>query len=144
VTISHTAVITVNVVAEAPAPDQGDTEARPKPDPRARRIIVKAAAANAPPKMAGHATPEDEASSGRLVSAKPPTVPANEISGMYLLQSAQCQINASRMMIGIGTPRNKRSIARPISVSIAYYGFDLTFRDAHLNVAPVEIRTRRR
>jgi hypothetical protein len=69
VTINHTAVIIVNVAAEVPALDQGDTDARPRPDPRARRISVKAAAAKAPPMMAGQATPEDEASRGCLFSA---------------------------------------------------------------------------
>jgi|SRR5713101_101037 len=52
--MSHTAVNIVKVAAEAPELDQGDTEARPKPDPSARRIKEDAAAAKAPPTIAGH------------------------------------------------------------------------------------------
>jgi hypothetical protein len=50
------AVITVNVVAEAPEPGQGDTEASPMPDPKARRIKEVAAAATVPAMMAGQDT----------------------------------------------------------------------------------------
>lgn len=47
--MSQIAAITVKVVTEAPVLGQGDTDARPKPDPRARMISDNAAAANAPP-----------------------------------------------------------------------------------------------
>ena len=56
--MSHTAAETVNVVAEMPEPDQGEVEAKPRPDPRITRMSVSAAAANAPPRIAGHATAE--------------------------------------------------------------------------------------
>ena len=68
-TINQIAVMTVNVVTEAPEPDQGDTDASPRTEPRAMRISDSAAAANAPPMIAGHATPEVEASAGRRFSA---------------------------------------------------------------------------
>jgi uncharacterized protein (DUF2252 family) len=48
---------------------QGDTDARPKPDPSASRISDSAAAANAPPMIAGQATAEVAASFGRRVCA---------------------------------------------------------------------------
>jgi hypothetical protein len=60
--MSHIAIIKVKVVAEAPELGQGDTEARPKPAPRARRIRDVAAAAKAPPRIGGQAIPEVEAS----------------------------------------------------------------------------------
>jgi hypothetical protein len=60
--ISHIAIIKVKAVAEAPELGQGDTEARPKPDPRARRIRDVAAAAKAPASIGGQAIPEVEAS----------------------------------------------------------------------------------
>jgi len=68
-TINQIAVMIVNVVTEAPEPDQGDTHASPRPEPRDMRISDSAAAANAPPMIAGHATREVEASTGRGFSA---------------------------------------------------------------------------
>jgi hypothetical protein len=56
--MSQTAVITVNVVAVAPRLGQGDRDSSPTPEPRATRITVKEAAANAPPMIAAHATLE--------------------------------------------------------------------------------------
>jgi hypothetical protein len=50
--ISHIAVITAKVVAEAPVLDHRDTEARPKPEPSAGRISENAASKSAP-KIAG-------------------------------------------------------------------------------------------
>jgi hypothetical protein len=50
--MSQIAVIAVKVVTEAPEFGQGDTEAKPKPDPRASRIRDNAAVANAPPIIA--------------------------------------------------------------------------------------------
>jgi hypothetical protein len=55
-TTSQTAVITVNVVAEAPLPGHAETEASPRPDPTAMRINDTEAATNAPAKMAGQET----------------------------------------------------------------------------------------
>jgi len=63
------AVITVKVVAEAPLWGQGDTEASPKPEPRATKMRVVAAAAMAPAKMAGHEVPETGDSNGRSAAA---------------------------------------------------------------------------
>jgi hypothetical protein len=60
--MSQIAIITVKVVAEAPEFGQGDTEASPKPDPRARRIRDVAAAAKAPANIGGQAIAEVEAS----------------------------------------------------------------------------------
>jgi len=50
--ISQIAVIAVKVVTEAPEFGQGDTEARPKADPRVSRISDNAAVAKAPPIIA--------------------------------------------------------------------------------------------
>jgi hypothetical protein len=50
--MSQIAVIAVKVVTEAPEFGQGDTEARPKPDPRAGRISSNAAVVKAPPMIA--------------------------------------------------------------------------------------------
>jgi hypothetical protein len=52
----------VKVVAEAPEFGQGDTDARPKPDPRASRIRDVAAIAKAPASIGGQAIPEIDAS----------------------------------------------------------------------------------
>jgi len=56
--MSHIAVITVNVVAEAPCPGHGDTEANPKPAPTARSMRDTDAATTAPARIAGHDTAE--------------------------------------------------------------------------------------
>jgi hypothetical protein len=69
--ISQIAAIIVKVVAEAPELGHGDTEAKPKPEPRAIRTKARAAAANAPPKIAGHAMPEIAVSRGRPTSPEP-------------------------------------------------------------------------
>ena len=50
----------VKVVTDAPDPDQGDIEAKPKPVPSAKRISDTAAAVNAPPITAGQETPEPD------------------------------------------------------------------------------------
>jgi hypothetical protein len=60
--MSHIAIIMVKVVAEAPEFGQGDTDARPKPDPRASRIRDVAAIAKAPASIGGQAIPEIDAS----------------------------------------------------------------------------------
>jgi hypothetical protein len=77
--MSQIAVIAVKVVAEAPEFGQGDTEAKPKPDPRASRISDNAAVAKAPPMIAAHEIAEVEdskvwpASPEPRVSARLPT-----------------------------------------------------------------------
>src|SRR5271169_3606241 len=100
------AVISVKVVTEAPELGQGDTEARPKPDPRATRINDNAAAAKAPPMIAAQeiAAVDDSkvwpASPARRVSARP-------CKGALTIATLpdeldQCQNRASRMMTGMG------------------------------------------
>jgi hypothetical protein len=56
--ISHIAAYTPNVVAEGPELGQGDTEEKPRPDPRASKIKPTAAIANAPATIAGQDTAE--------------------------------------------------------------------------------------
>ena len=78
--MSHIAVITVKVVTEAPELGQGDTEARPKPDPRASRISVSAAAAKAPPMTAAQEIAEVDDS--KVWSTSPaPRVSARTLTG---------------------------------------------------------------
>jgi hypothetical protein len=60
--MSQIAVSAVKVITEAPEFGQGDTEARPKPDPRASRISDKAAVARAPPMIAVQEIAEVDAS----------------------------------------------------------------------------------
>jgi hypothetical protein len=60
--MSHIPVIIVKVVADTPELDHGDTEARPNPEPSARRIKESEAAAKAPPRIAGQDIPEADAS----------------------------------------------------------------------------------
>ena len=78
--MSQIAVIAVKVVTEAPEFGQGDTEARPKPDPRASRISDKAAVAKAPPMIAAQEIAEiddstvwTESSTPRVSAARPLT-----------------------------------------------------------------------
>src|SRR2546421_8477198 len=59
-TMNHAAVIHATPVADAPLSRQGETDARPRPDPRATSTIDAAAATDAPPKMAGQVTAEME------------------------------------------------------------------------------------
>jgi hypothetical protein len=78
--MSHIAVITVKVVAETPELDHGDTEARPKPDPSARRINDDEAAAKAPAIIAGQLIAEVDDSRGS--SALPmPEAPTRSVTG---------------------------------------------------------------
>ncbi len=65
--INQIAVMTVNVVAEAPEPGHGDTEASPMPDPTARRINEVAAATTVPAITAGQDTAAMLASRGPAV-----------------------------------------------------------------------------
>jgi hypothetical protein len=46
----------LNVLAETPAPDHGDTTDRPNPMPKAIRTTVKAQDTTAPAATAGHET----------------------------------------------------------------------------------------
>jgi hypothetical protein len=49
----------LTVEAEAPIPDHGETDEKPRPVPRVRRIKDSAAAVKAPPMTAGHEMPEE-------------------------------------------------------------------------------------
>ena len=55
---NHTAAKTPKVVADGPELYHGDTEAKPRPDPRAANISATAAIAKAPAIIAGHDTAE--------------------------------------------------------------------------------------
>jgi hypothetical protein len=78
--ISQIAVIAVKVVTEAPEFGQGDTDARPKPDPRASRISDNAAVAKAPPMIAAHEIAEVRDS--KVLPASPaPRVSARPLTG---------------------------------------------------------------
>ena len=79
--MSQIAVIAVKVVTEAPEFGQGDTEARPKPDPRANRITDNEAVAKAPPMIAAQEIAEIDDSqvwpaspAPRVSAARPVTV----------------------------------------------------------------------
>jgi hypothetical protein len=53
ITMSHIAVVTANVVAVTPRPDQGEIAANPSPEPSASNTNETDAATNAPATMAG-------------------------------------------------------------------------------------------
>src|SRR3982074_2044676 len=53
ITISHMDVVTANVVAVMPRPDQGEIAASPSPEPSAKSANETAVATNAPAMMAG-------------------------------------------------------------------------------------------
>ena len=57
--ISQIAALIVNVVAETPVSDQGDTDDIPIAVPSVRSSVDTAAAANAPPNTADHETAEN-------------------------------------------------------------------------------------
>jgi hypothetical protein len=116
--MSQIPVITVTVAADAPVLAHGETEARPRPEPSVNKSAANARAANAPPMIAGHATPEADDSAIASGSTRLSTGPVIEVSGMMSLLVDQCQNSASRMMIGIGTPRKSNRMERPIGVSI--------------------------
>src|SRR5262245_60628890 len=78
-TMSQIAVITVNVVADAPSPRQGDTDASPSPDPSAIRMRDTEAATNAPARMAGHETAELKASTDEACSLTPGACAAKRV-----------------------------------------------------------------
>src|SRR5689334_15318262 len=98
VTISQMPAAMVNAFRVVPEFGHGETDARPNPEPSASRISVAAAAANAPPMIAPHATAEVRASlrgsASRIVAA----VVAIGVSGIARAP-AQCQSKARRMMI---------------------------------------------
>ena len=116
--MSQIAVITVKAVTEAPELGQGDTEASPKPDPRASRISDNPAVAKAPPMIAAHEIAE--IGDFKVWPASPaPRGSARLLTRVLtilviLFELDQCQTNASRMIIGMGTPNNHSRIPRPI------------------------------
>jgi hypothetical protein len=57
-TISQIPAAIVKVLVEMPKAGQGEIDARPNPDPSTRSTSVMAAAATAPPRIAGHAMAE--------------------------------------------------------------------------------------
>src|SRR5664279_1671330 len=61
-TIRYRPVPILNVVAETPAPDHGDTTDKPRPMPKAIRTTVSAQETTAPAATAGHETPAIEGS----------------------------------------------------------------------------------
>jgi hypothetical protein len=109
-------VIMVKLVADTPELDHGDTDARPNPEPSARRIRESEAAPKAPPRIAGQEIPEEDAS--RVLRASPACITSarftESASNAMFVSLRQCQNSMSRMMIGIGTPSNQRRIPRPI------------------------------
>src|SRR6516165_7100991 len=87
VTISQMPVAMVNVFRVTFELGHGDTEARPNPAPSASRISVTAAAVNAPPMIAPHATAEVRASLRGSTSRMAAAVGAIGVSGIVLLRS---------------------------------------------------------
>jgi len=81
-------VMIVKVVADTPELDHGDTEARPKPEPSARRMSERDAAAKAPPRIAGQDIPDEEAS--RVVTASPAYTP-----------SARCMESTNAILVSL-------------------------------------------
>src|SRR4051794_501290 len=67
--MNHTAVIHATPVADAPLSRHGETDANPRPDPRATSTIDAAAATNAPAKMAGQVTADTDDSGGAVTPA---------------------------------------------------------------------------
>src|SRR4051794_15058948 len=68
--MNHTAVIQATLVADAPLSRHGETDANPRPDPRATSTIDAAAATNAPAKMAGQVTAEMDDSGVAVTPAR--------------------------------------------------------------------------
>src|SRR3954465_132020 len=68
--MNQTAAIQATPVADAPLSRHGETDANPRPDPRATSTIDAAAATNAPGKMAGQVTAETEDSGVAVTPAR--------------------------------------------------------------------------
>jgi hypothetical protein len=60
---SHNNAPTPTAEEDSPEFDQGESDERPIPAPRAVKLSNSAAAANAPPETAAHETPETDDSS---------------------------------------------------------------------------------
>src|SRR6516165_7222534 len=86
--MSQIAVIAVKVVTEAPEFGQGDTEARPKPDPRASSISDNAAIAKAPPMIAAQEIAEIDDSNVRPPSLSPRVSAARPLKGTLTILAA--------------------------------------------------------
>ena len=87
--ISHTAASTPNVVADGLELYHGETDAKPRPDPRASKISATAAIAKAPAMIAGHDTAEIALSRVPLcsVTTRPSRTEALELSMIGLALS---------------------------------------------------------
>ena len=108
-TISPMAVMTVNVVADAPEFGQGEIDDSPRPAPSASSTSVTDTAANAPATMAAQLTADCE----ELIRHHPALAERHSAHAGYGVH-AQCHIRARRMMIGMGTPSSQSKIPRPI------------------------------
>src|SRR5215831_3989008 len=93
--ISYTAAQTPNVVAEGPELYQGDAEARPRPDPRASRIRLAAAIANAPAMIAAHDTPETALSTAPLRGVSTRSSRADTVALCMLLSTRAVSATAA-------------------------------------------------
>src|SRR3954468_11576566 len=100
--MSQMPVAMPNVVADAPASRQGETAARPRPEPSAISTSDTAAATNAPAMIAGHETAELADSTRSLATPEPKSGPAprravvKAPAMLSFLASDQCQIKARR------------------------------------------------
>src|SRR5690348_10479827 len=89
--MSHIPAAMPKPAAERPLPDQGDTEARPRPDPRASRISETAAAVTAPAMIAAQDTAET-GDSIRAAAAPPRSVrPVDGMAARVLLTALMPQ-----------------------------------------------------
>src|SRR5665213_471981 len=109
--MSQIAVVTAKVVAEAPWLGQGETAAKPKPEPSATRMSVTDAATNAPAMIADHDAADFVAAAGN--PAAPGSVRVSNVCAI-LFPNQWCEHIASRRMIGRGTPSIQSRIPRPM------------------------------
>jgi hypothetical protein len=128
--MSHIAIIKVKAVAEAPELGQGDTESK---EDQGRCSSCKSSGKYRRP---GNTRGRGLHSMARLAAAV--SFDASAYRGAYHSRSpnelAQCQIRASRMIIGMGTPNSQSRIPRPIFSSYcisAYAPGDIHFRNVH-------------
>jgi hypothetical protein len=105
--MSQIAVITVKVVADGPSPCQGDSDAKPSPEPSASNKSEVAAAIAAPATIAGHeiADTGDSSALEELAALK---------SVAIVLIGPQRQKMARSRIMGRGTPSSQSRIPRPM------------------------------